>query len=89
MAKKPPAKPKRQVTSYTLRAEDHAFINEQVEAGVFPNATAVMRAAIAAYREQVERERAWDAAIQAGLDSPRDPRPGSEIFAEIRKKHFG
>jgi putative addiction module CopG family antidote len=80
---------RRQVTSYEIGTEDRAFIAAQVKAGAFPNATAVMRAALAAYREQTERELAWDAAIQAGLESPIDPRPAREVLAEIRRKHFG
>jgi putative addiction module CopG family antidote len=82
-ARKPPAALKPRTTSFKLGAEAERFIDAEVKRGAFPNASALVRAALNEYRVKSERRRAFRAALQAGLNSPVDPRDGEEVWDDL------
>jgi antitoxin ParD1/3/4 len=70
-------------TSFTLGEEQSAFIERQLENGTFESASELVRAAVSALAEELEKEAAWRESLDKGLASGR-AKPG--VFARLRKQ---
>lgn len=76
------AKPSK-TTSFALGEDLDAFVRERVKSGEFASASEVLREALTKFRIEHEREAAFYAAIDRGVESGRG-RTGA--FARVRKR---
>lgn len=73
----------KKTTSFALDDDLGQFVREQVESGEYASASEVVRTALTEHAERVRRERAFYAAIDEGLTSPR-AEPG--VWSRIRRR---
>jgi antitoxin ParD1/3/4 len=68
----------------SLSDELRAYVEAQVESGLYANSSDFVRAAIREHKESLDR---LDALIQEGLDSGISDKSFDEIMADIKERH--
>jgi antitoxin ParD1/3/4 len=63
------------------------WVEAQVRSGEYASASDLVRDLIRENRERAMRLARWNAAVEDGWNAPDDPRPVSEIFADLRAEH--